>query len=161
VTQAMESQPAGAQPAETLGQALERALRGGAKGRVVVQVNGARAWVDLKQVGPIGVRILGVELEVEEASPPSIQAKALSGMLPGLPGPLNPVEVDDGLGGGLMRTPLRKERFVELELRGGKGTLRPMHLSAGKRSPASLDTSRQGLGELLEELAQGLAKQRE
>jgi hypothetical protein len=60
-----------------------------------------------------------------------------------------------------MRTPLRKGRFVELELRGGKGTLRPMHLSSGKRAPGSLDMSRQGLGELLEELAQGLAERRE
>ena len=153
------------QPIETLGQALERALESVGKGRVVVQAKGGRAWVDLKQVGPIGVRVIGVEVEVEldieRPSPPSIQAKALSGLLPGLPGPLKPVEVDDGLGGGLMRTPLRKGRFVELELRGGKGTLRPMHLSSGKRAPGSLDMSRQGLGELLEELAQGLAERRE
>ncbi|MFT5584768.1 MAG: hypothetical protein ACI9VR_002354 [Cognaticolwellia sp.] len=163
MTHPAETQPAETgpvvktQPEQTLGQALERALESGAEERVVVQAKGARAWVDLKEVGPIGVRVLGVELEVEEASPPSIQAKALGGLLPGLPGPLNPVEVDDGLGGGLMRTPLRKDRFVELELRGGKGTLRPMHLNAGRRAPASLDMSRQGLGELLEELAQALS----
>lgn len=145
-------------PEETLSQALERALESGARERVAVHAKGTKAWVDLKQVGPIGVRVLGVELEVDDPSLPSIQAQALAGRLPGLPAPLSPAEVDDGLGGGLMRTPLRKGRFVELKLRGGKTTLHPMHVAAGKRAPTSLDMSRQGLGELLDELAQALAQ---
>jgi hypothetical protein len=55
-----------------------------------------------------------------------------------------------------MRTPLRTERLVALELRGGKGSLRPMRLRSGKRAASRLDMSREGLGELLDELAEAL-----
>lgn len=142
---------------ETLSQALERALGEGAKERVQVQAEGTSAWVDLAEVGPIGVRVRRVEVEVADPAPPTTQARALSRGLPGLPGPLSPVEVDDRLGGGLLRSPLRKGRFVELELRGGRAELTPTRLRARSRSPGTLDMSREGLGELLEELAQAMA----
>lgn len=135
--------------------ALAEALDAGPR-RIKLQAEGASAWVDLKQVGPIGVRVLGLGLEVEDPSPPSTQAQALAAPFPGLSGPLSPVEVDDRLGGGLLRGPLRKGRFVELELRGGRATLRPIALRERERKPSHLDMSREGLGELLDELAQAM-----
>lgn len=141
---------------ETLGQALARALESGAAERVKLQAQGSTAWVDLKEVGPIGVRVLGLELEVEDPAPPSSQARSLTAPFPGLPGTLSPVEVDDRLGGGLLRSPLRRGRFVELELRGGRATLRPIGLTQSERSPTHLNMSREGLGELLDELAQAM-----
>ncbi len=141
---------------ETLAQALASALESGASERVKLQAQGSSAWVDLKEVGPIGVRVLGLELEVEDPAPPSSQARSLATPFPGLPGALSPVEVDDRLGGGLLRSPLRRGRFIELELRGGRASLRPIALRERERSATHLDMSREGLGELLDELAQAM-----
>lgn len=143
--------------APSLSEALEEALsQSPPAGRLELEGAGATAWVEVEALGPIGVRIKGLEVEVGDPAPADQQAHALAAPLPGLSGPLSPVEVDTALGGGLLRSPVKKDRYLELELRGGRGTLRPYTLQDRRRAPGKVSMSRESLGELLEELSEAL-----
>lgn len=145
----------------TLSQALEHALnQDPPAGRLELEGPKAKAWVEVEALGPIGVRIKGLEVEVVNPAPADQQADALTGPLPGLSGPLCPVEVDTALGGGLLRGPLKRGRYTELELRGGRAKLQPFELEARARKPGQLSMTRESLGELLQEISEGLAQAR-
>lgn len=142
----------------SLGSALNQALKDRHFGTVEVTLPQGRARAEILDSGPIGARVRQLEVEVPDPAPPQTQAHRLSGRLPGLEEDLVPVEVDPGLGGGVLRTApeqLGGGRYHELELRGGRARL---HRPSRERDQAAgeLVLTRDALERLVDTLARGL-----
>jgi hypothetical protein len=138
-------------------EALDEALEGAEAGSVrVAGPAGAEAEVDLRAVGPIGVRLGGLRLRHAEDRDLNTEAERLQ-ELRGLPHRLIAQEVDPRLGGATLRSrpeELRRRDFFEVRIDGARevGLRRYRVTDQGEREPAEFDLTREQLGDVLDGL---------
>ena len=148
----------------SLGDLLEKKLDLPGSGEGSVQVesdSGAVAQVDVLDSDRLGATVDRVRVTVPEAAPLQQQADAITGRVRELGGRLIPVEVDERLGGGRLRTrkkDLRGGRFFEVDLDGEGATVDRFKVGEdGGRSRQPYTLTREQLGRLVDDLADGLA----
>ncbi len=149
-----------------MGGRLSEALRdkldlpGVGGGRVVVDAEAGTAEVDLSSTGPIGAKVHRVRVEAREPGELSSQADGICKRVRGLGERLVPVEVDGRLGGGVLRSDpadMRGKRYFEVGLDEKGATLERFRANDdGGRERESFEVTREQLGRLVDDLADGL-----
>jgi len=148
----------------SLGDLLEKKLDLPGVGQGSLQVeadSGAVAEIEVVDSDRLGATVDRVRVIVPESAPLQQQADAITGRVRELGGKLIPVEVDERLGGGSLRTrtkDIRGGRFFEVELDGAGATVDRYKVGEGgqrERQPYTL--TREQLGRLVDDLAEGLA----
>jgi len=147
----------------SLGDLLERKLDlpGSERGRVEVESpSGATAEVDVVELDRLGAKVDRVRVTSPAPGPLPRQADDISGRVRDLGDRLVPVEVDERLGGGVLRTDpgeIRGGRFYEIDLDGDGATVERYQVgedNARERQPFTL--TREQLGRLVDDLEDGL-----
>jgi len=155
----MTGSAAGVAPT-TPGRAIEQAVSG--PGSVSVEANGTQVDAEVTASGPVGVRLYRLRVRPTVDGPVDLHRRA-SGISDDVrPGGerLDAVEVDPGLGGGVLRTTpddIRGGRYYEVGIRpGGEADVRRLRVdpSSGERLEAPFDLTRQQLEELVDGLAE-------
>ena len=148
----------------SLGDLLEKKLDlpGSGEGRVQVEAeDGTAVELDVVDRDRLGATVDRVRVSVPQPGPLPQQAEAIAGRVRDLGGRLVPVEVDERLGGGTLRTApeeIRGGRFYEIGLDGDGATVDRYQVGddgARQRQPYTL--TREQLGRLVDDLAEGLA----
>lgn len=147
----------------SLGRAVNDALNalpvGGdpqADGTVHAEADGATADVDVVEVDKLGVRLRN--LRVRRADPYDLaeEAKELPDRMRSLPERIEPVEVDPGLGGAILRTApdeITDDEFFELGLDGRDLDLKRVKGGPGQdREPVDWTMTRRQLEKLIDEM---------
>ena len=136
-------------------------LPGVDSGPVEVEASGGKAEVELVEVGPIGARVKRVKVSVTDSAPLGAQASGICERLRGLGERLVPVEVDDRLGGGVLRTDpgeMQGRRYYEVGLDGDSATVeRYRALDDGGREQEDFTVTRDQLGRMIDDLSEGLS----
>ena len=131
-------------------------------GPVEVESSTGKAEVDLVEVGPIGARVKHVKVSVPDAAPLQTQASGICERLRGLGERLVPVEVDERLGGGVLRSApgeMHGRRYYEVGLDGDSATIeRYRALDDGGREQEDFTVTRDQLGRMVDDLAKGLSE---
>lgn len=143
----------------SLGRAVNEALDAATgPGVVHAETDGASADVDVADVDRLGVRVKRVQ--VTRAAPFDLAeaARELPDRLRSLPERIEPVEVDPGLGGAVLRSrpeDLEGGEFYEIGIHGDRELdLRRIRGGPGvDREPADFTMTRKQLGRLVDELA--------
>jgi hypothetical protein len=147
----------------SLGDLLERKLDlpGSDRGRVDVESpSGATAEIDVVEVDRLGARVDRVRVTSPAAGALPHQAARIAARVRDLGDRLAPIEVDERLGGGVLRTEpgeIRGGRFYEIGLDGGGATVERFQVGADnarERQPFTL--TREQLGRLVDDLEDGL-----
>ena len=147
----------------SLGDLLEQKLDlpGSERGRIGVEApSGAAAEVDVVEVDRLGARVDRVRVTTPAPGPLARQADGIAERVRDLGDRLVPVEVDDRLGGGVLRTApqeIRGRRFFEVELDGEGATVERYQVGEDnqrERQPFTL--TREQLGRLVDDLEDGL-----
>jgi hypothetical protein len=131
-------------------------------GRVLVDGVAGSVEVDLSAMGPIGAKVHRVR--VESLAPGSLdqQAVGICGRVRGLGERLVAVELDERLGGGMLRSDpgdMRGKRYFEVGLDGRGATLERWKAKPdGGRERESFEVTREQLGRLVDDLAEGLGE---
>ncbi len=129
-------------------------------GRVVVDTETGTAEVDLSSKGPIGAKVHRVRVEARRPGSLDGQADRICKRVRGLGERLVPVEIDGRLGGGVLRSDpkeMRNKRYFEVGLDGEGATLeRYRAKEGGGRRRESFEVTREQLGRLVDDLAEGL-----
>ena len=137
-------------------------LPGVDSGPVEVEATAGKAEVDLVEVGPIGARVKRVKVSVPDAAPLGQQASGICERVRGLGERLVPVEVDERLGGGVLRSDpgeMSGRRYYEIGLDGDSATVERFRaLDGGGREAEDFNVTREQLGRMVEDLAEGLSK---
>ena len=139
---------------DAIDEALDETPRG------VVQVSGpggASAELDVQDSGPIGARVRRVRLTHAEDRDIDHEASRLGEALRALPHAVHPSEVAPDLGGAILRSrpdEMRSPDFFEVKVDGPRDVeVRRYRLGDDlDRQPADFDVTREGLGQLLDEL---------
>lgn len=128
-----------------------------------VRVDGAEGAVevDLRDTDRLGAQIDRLRVRVPSgAAPLGEQAESICRRVRHLPERMVPVEVDERLGGGVLRSEpreMRGRRYFEIGLDGDSATVERYQASEGggrEREPFTL--TREQLGRLVDDLADGL-----
>ena len=143
---------------DALGDKLD--LPGVKTGAVEVETGTGRVQVDLADAARPGARIDRLRVSVPNAAPLETQAKGICRRLRHLPERLVPVEVDERLGGGVLRSDpadMRGKRYFEIGLDGTGATVERFKASPdGGREREPFTVTREQLGRLVDDLAHGL-----
>ncbi len=135
-------------------------LPGVGGGRVMVDGEAGTVEVDLSAKGPIGAKVHRVRVESRNPGPLEQQATGICERVRGLGERLVPVEVDDRLGGGVLRSDpgdMRGKRYFEVGLDGEGATLERWKAKPqGGREREAFEVTREQLGRLVDDLAEGL-----
>ena len=132
-----------------------------AQGPGVFEVEGAgiRAKVTVVDADRLGVTIDRIHLEGEPGSLAERARAMAEGVRPGGEA-LHPVEVDPGLGGGVLRSRMGANGdrgYLQLDLDTKSAELSGHQVgSDGSRSPATITLTRPQLGRVIEGMARGL-----
>ncbi|HJN77861.1 MAG TPA: hypothetical protein QGF58_28350 [Myxococcota bacterium] len=144
---------------DALGDKLD--LPGVDSGHIEVEYDNRKAEIDLVEVGPIGARVKRVRVSVPSAAPLQQQADGICERLRGLGERLVPVEVDERLGGGVLRSDpneMNGRRYYEVGLDGDSATVeRYRALDDGGREQEDFTVTRDQLGRIVDDLAEGLS----
>lgn len=148
----------------SLGDLLEKKLDlpGSGKGRVQVEADdGSVAEVEVIDSDRLGATVDRVRVKVAEPGALPQQADHIAGRVRELGGRLIPVEVDERLGGGTLRTDprdIRGGRFYEVELDGDGASVDRYQIGEdGQRERRPYTLTREQLGRLVDDLADGLS----
>ena len=137
-------------------QALDEAVVGAAGvGRATVDRDGHAVHIDVTEVGPIGVRITGISVG-HAAADIARRAGELPERLRALPERVQPVEVDPGLGGAVLRTKpeeMQDSEFFEVEVRPERTDIRRYKVEEGDRTAVAFPMTRDQLERLIDEVA--------
>ncbi len=145
---------------DALGDKLE--LPGVSSGPINVETEAGRVEVDLVDSDRLGTQIDRLKVSVPSAVPLPQQAENISRRVRHLPERLVPHEVDDRLGGGVLRSDpadMRGKRYFEVGLDGDSATVeryRAQHDGGREREPFTL--TREQLGRLVDDLTEGLTE---
>ena len=145
---------------DALGDKLE--LPGITSGPVNVETETGSVEVDLADADRLGAQIDRLKVSVPSAAPLHQQAENISRRVRHLPERLVPHEVDERLGGGVLRSDpvdMRGKRYFEVGLDGESATVERYCAQPGggrKREPFTL--TREQLGRLVDDLAEGLSE---
>jgi hypothetical protein len=120
-----------------------------------------RAVVELEDLDRLGARVRRMRVEPTRAASIPDQVAGAVG-LRGLPERLVVVEVDEGLGGGVVRSDprdMRGKRYFEVGVDGVGGSVERFRaLPEGGRETEPFTVTREQLGRLVEELAGALSE---
>lgn len=120
-----------------------------------------RAVVELEDVDRLGARVRRVRVEPTHAASLPDQVAGTVG-LRGLPDRLVAVEVDERLGGAVVRSDprdMRERRYFEIGLDGAGGSVERFRaLPEGGRASEPFTVTREQLGRLVDELAGALSE---
>lgn len=143
-----------------IAEALDQSVRG--PGLVQVEAEGrdgspARVEVEVEELGPLGVRITRLRVEGETEASLGARARALADRLRPDGERLVPIEVDETLGSGVLRTARDEVREGYFEARidpaGGTELGRvQVDPESGERSAAPFTVTRRQLGRLAEDM---------
>lgn len=143
---------------DALGDKLD--LPGVKTGPVEVQADTGRVQVDLADADRLGASIDRLRVSVPDAAPLGEQATGICRRVRHLPERLVPVEVDERLGGGVLRSDpsdMRGKRYFEIGLDGSGATVERYKASPdGGRERQPFTVTREQLGRLVDDLADGL-----
>lgn len=143
----------------SLRDALKDALDKGDTGTVEVEADGHTAEVDVVDVDRIGVQVNGVRVRRRDAYDIEVVGETWPDKLRDLPDRVQPVEVDSRLGGASLRSrpeEMRDDTFVEVEVRGSEASVQRLKKQpGGGREVVDWTTTRDQLGRLLDDLAEG------
>jgi hypothetical protein len=147
----------------SLGDLLEKKLdaAGTGRGRVEVETpSGATAEVDLVDADRLGATIDRVKVSVPNPGALPAQADHIAEKVRDLGDRLIPIEVDERLGGGRLRTDpgeIRGGRFYEVDLDGDSAGVERYQIGDdGQRTRQPYTLTREQLGRLVDDLADGL-----
>ena len=138
----------------TLDEALD-ALDG--PGVVEVEESGGKTTVDVTKADSLGVRIKHLEVGHARRSPGE-GADGLVERVRAIPGKLKAIEVDDKLGGAILRTDpdqMRRGRFFELDAQRESTGVRRFRVTDGERNPEDFTLTRDQLRDLVDEIRGG------
>jgi hypothetical protein len=140
----------------TLGRALDKALgKKGKTGEVVVKKGGAEAVVDVADADRLGITVKRVKVSHGKDRDVAEEAAALPERLKALPEPVEPVEVDPGLGGAILRTgreKMRNREFFQVDVGKRDVEVRRYRVERDGRREVDFTMTRDKLGELIDEL---------
>jgi len=140
----------------TLGRALDGALgKKGKTGEVVVEEGGAKAVVDVVDADRLGVTVKRVRVSRAEDRDVAEEAAALPERLRALPERVEPVEVDPGLGGAILRTgpeDMRKREFFQVDVGERDVEVRRYRVEDEGRGEVDFTMTRGQLEQLIDEL---------
>ena len=138
---------------------LDRALDAHPDAPGTVRVPGERgthAEVDVERVDRIGVRVRAVRVTHDGPRDVAAEAERIARDVRSLPHRLQPVEVDPGLGGAILRSrpeELRRGEHWQVEVTPTGTAISRQQVGAdGAREAAPWDTTRETLGRVIEEL---------
>jgi hypothetical protein len=118
--------------------------------------HGSHAEIDVERVDRIGVRVRGVRVLHDAPRDVATEAERLAGGLVSLPHRVQPIEVDPGLGGAILRSrpgDMRRAEHWQVDVSPGQtGVTRQRVGEDGVREQAPWDLTRETLGRVLEEL---------
>jgi hypothetical protein len=130
------------------------------EGRIVVHGEAGKAEVDLSATGPIGAKVHRIRVEARNPGSLQGQARGICERIRGLGERLIPIEVDDRLGGGVLRSvprDMRGKLYFEVGLDGKGATLERWQAKPdGGRVREAFEVTREQLGRLVDDLAEGL-----
>ncbi|MCP4805611.1 MAG: hypothetical protein GY913_10935 [Proteobacteria bacterium] len=136
-------------------------LPGVRSGEVQVETDDGKVELDLVEAGPIGARVRRVKVSVPQAGPLPKQAGQICESLRGLGERLVPVEVDERLGGGVLRSrpqEMTGRRYYEVGLDGDSATVERFRaLEDGGRESEDFSVTREQLGRMVDDLADALS----
>lgn len=136
-------------------------LPGVQSGPVQVDTDGGTVEVDLVEAGPIGARVRRVKVSVPTPTALPRQAEAITESLRGLGERVVPVEIDERLGGGVLRSrpdEMSGRRYYEVGLDGDSATVeRYRALEDGGREAEDFNVTRDQLGRMVDDLADALS----
>lgn len=136
-------------------------LPGVTGGSVTVDGEQGAVEAELADVDRLGASVERLRVSVPEASSLPQQAQGICERVRGLGERLVPVEVDERLGGGVLRSDpgeMRGRRYFEVGLDGEGAILeRYRSLPEGGREREPFTVTREQLGRLVDDLADGLA----
>lgn len=142
----------------SLGRAVDEALSAqpGATGTVHAEADGASIDVDVVEADRLGVRLRNLRVRRAESYDLGEEARELPGRLRSLPERVEPVEVDPGLGGAILRTSpdeVEGGEYFELGLDGRELDLKRVKGVPGRdREPVDWTMTRRQLEKLVDEL---------
>ncbi len=132
------------------------------RGPVTVEGPNGSARVDVVDVDRLGAKVDRVRVTVDDPAPLDRQARALARGLQDLDGGVTPVEIDDRLGGGNLRSPpevlRRRGRYYQVDLDGESASVeRYRVVDDGRRQRESFTMTHEQLERIVDELAEGLS----
>ena len=137
-------------------------LPGVGSGRVLVDGESGSVEVDLSAKGPIGAKVHRVRVESRAPGTLDQQAAGICERVRGLGERLVPLEIDERLGGGVLRSDpsdMRGKRYFEVGLDGQGATLERWKAKPdGGREREAFEVTREQLGRLVDDLAEGLGE---
>lgn len=143
---------------DVLGDKLD--LPGVKTGPIDVEADTGRVQVDLADADRLGASIDRLRVSVPSAVPLADQATRICRQVRHLPERLVPVEVDERLGGGVLRSDpadMRGKRYFEVGLDGSSATVERFKASpGGGREREPFTVTREQLGRLVDDLAEQL-----
>ena len=133
-----------------------------APGTVSVECDGTEVEAEVAEAGPVGVRLDRLRVRPSVEGPVDLHERAAGIASRVRPGGerLDAVEVDPGLGGGVLRTTpddIRGGRYFEVGIRpGGEADVRRLQVDpeSGERTEAPFDLTRRQLEDLVDGLAE-------
>ncbi len=130
---------------------LDEALNAGA-GRVEAETERGTVDVEVTDVDRLGVRVRGVT--VRRSAPADVveEAGRLPDALRALPERVVPVEVSRSLGGARLRSVPREREFFEVDVEGGKTSVRKTRVVDGEREGREWTMTREQLERLVREM---------
>lgn len=138
------------------------ALPGVRSGPVQVETDRGRVDLDLVESGPVGARVRRVKVSVADPDTLPSQARAIAEGVRGLAERLVPVEIDERLGGGVLRSApqeMRERRYFEVGLDGDAATVgRFRALPEGGREAQDFSVTHEQLGRLVDDLSGALQR---
>lgn len=131
-------------------------------GPVEVEANEGRVQLDLADADRLGAKIDRLRVSVPSAAPLGQQAERICRRVRTLPERLVPIEIDDRLGGGILRSTadeMRNKRYFEVGLDGDGATLERFKARPeGGRERQPFTLTREQLGRLVDDLAESLSE---
>ena len=145
----------------SIGELLDKKLDlpGVESGIVEVEGSGGVVQVDLVDVDRLGAQINRIGVRVPEAAPLEVQAREICKRVRELGDRLVPLEVDERLGGGVLRSDPEELRggFYEVGLDGSGATVERYSVDGeGKRQRETFTLTRRQLERLVDDLERGL-----
>jgi len=146
----------------SLGELLEKKLDlpGAGTGSVQVDSETGAVQLDIADHDRLGATVDRLRVSVPSSATLPEQASAIADRVRDLGGKLIPIEVDERLGGGTLRTAprdIRGGRFFEVELDGDSATIDRYQIQEdGQRERQPFTMTREQLGRVVDDLAGGL-----
>jgi hypothetical protein len=136
----------------TLGDELDGRL---APGRVRVEQDGRTAEVDVADVDRLGVSVRGIKIGGGTGGVLG-QAARLPEATSVLPERVQPVEVDAGLGGAVLRSVPRHREYFEVRTNGHEATIERLRGGPEGRVRIPFTLTREQLGRLVDDVGEGM-----